>query len=258
MAPKCPHCQRPLQSRVAKTCSFCGKSLVEGEADWATASAQRTNQELRGHQEAAKVSINPLTAHVAEIVARNGALEEVDELYGDKDLAAEAYGEAMIKHHTPEKAMATAHCSCEARAPAIFVVTYQWKTSEQVRRKFDLLTALALPFGMVTWKEQKTSVGFETFHARCERCGSQVLRERQRAARMIIAAFIMGLGAIFVFGHTQFADRPLKYEYYLAGGLLLGFIVFLLLGSIAKFSSGAGIPASLRCSIAGVDVADKE
>jgi hypothetical protein len=254
MIPTCPQCKRTVQSRALKHCSFCGKSLIEGGADYAQVAKTNMAAMIQENQ-TEEPTIDPITEVVTEIVNRGGSLQEVDELLSDRDVAAEAYGGVMARHHSIERARAVEKCDCTA--PATHLLHYHWKTSDSVSRRPTWLTALLLPLGVIAWRREVTWVAFCTTHALCDPCATGIRKEwvsLPRVRNMGVALFLCAFG-LFLAGTV---DRS-RWIYALSAVLLVVAVGALVRSANrSKLQLPEPLPMSPRCQVVAIEVEPKQ
>jgi hypothetical protein len=224
-APICPSCQRPVQSRAAKWCSFCGKPLVPGEQTFEEAKVKRIEEFKQTEVRAAAITIHYAAAAADRIVAANGSPAELDAICGaDKGGAITAYADAMLRHYTPERARAATVCECAAQQHPQKIVVVRWATPSVEKRRANAWTFFALFFGVFTWTRYSSWTEFQTFHPACATC-EPTNKNQSSVLALGALALLLLLGAVFFFLAFLYQGeaRCLVLSLVLLGGLVATF-----------------------------------
>lgn len=167
----CPHCTRPLMSKVAPRCAFCGKPVLEGALSW----EDQQQAEIRKHVDELDraVELN-ITNDGFDRAGRERAIEELGSLLLPRDVRhdlIERFGKGLMRDFALDLAIAQTVCICGAIATVMLSV--EWNRRAEGQSHFNGVSAALLLVGVLSWQKDLVTTTFLTHAASCPTCAKK-------------------------------------------------------------------------------------
>lgn len=169
----CPHCGRKAIVKNAPRCSFCGESLQAGVKSWKAVETEAATAGTGALATGPRFEVVPPdVGYTAE--QRAQACSRLRGFFlrskGRAEIV-ELFVGGLQNDFSVELAEHSSSCKCDRLADTILAV--EWSARIDLGAKFDLITFLLLPFGLLTYKKQWMDYHVTTFHAACTTCAGR-------------------------------------------------------------------------------------
>ncbi len=173
----CPHCSRPLMSKAAPRCSFCGKPVADGALSWEDQQEAAVRHHVDEIERAAALN---LTDDGFDEAGRVRAMKDLASLFLAADSRRdilERFRKGLERDFSMERARQYPTCRCGQPSDAI--LSAAWTQQFDGGREFGAANAALLLVGVVSWKKNIVTVTFLTRIAGCAGCfGKRSLFDR--------------------------------------------------------------------------------